>query len=160
VKKMVAMALGQTGSTVLPTRTSTWKRSRRTWSAAISDTTTNEMRVAGFIGASDVLSGRSQPNVSDVVIGQLPARTAAAFARRTIGLIRARRRPVRTITADNGTELTGSRLIERRTPEHGAAHPTGLHPHRPPAQPPAPQTPRLSHPGGVLSLLGSVALQS
>jgi IS30 family transposase len=112
---MVAMALGQTGSTVLPTRTSTWKRSRTTWSAAISDTTTNEMRVAGFIGASDVLPGRTQPNVSDVVIGQLPARTAAAFARHTIGLIRARRRPVRTITADNGTELTGFRLIERRT---------------------------------------------
>jgi IS30 family transposase len=50
-----------------------------------------------------------------VVIGQLPARTAAAFARRTIGLIRAQRRPVRTITADNGSELTGYRLIEQRT---------------------------------------------
>jgi IS30 family transposase len=50
-----------------------------------------------------------------VVIGQLPARTAAAFSRRTIGLIRAQHRSVRTITADNGSELTGYRLIEQRT---------------------------------------------
>jgi IS30 family transposase len=50
-----------------------------------------------------------------LVIGKLPVRTAAAFARRTIGLIRAQHRPVRTITADNGSELTGYRLIEQRT---------------------------------------------
>lgn len=50
-----------------------------------------------------------------VVIGKLPARTAAAFARRTIGLIRTQRRPVRTITADNGSEMTGYRAIEQRT---------------------------------------------
>ncbi len=50
-----------------------------------------------------------------VVIGQLPNRTADAFAQRATQLIRAQPRTVRTITADNGTELHGYRTIERRT---------------------------------------------
>jgi IS30 family transposase len=50
-----------------------------------------------------------------VAIGQLSARTAAAFAARSIQLIRRQPRRVRTITGDNGVELTGHRRIERRT---------------------------------------------
>ena len=50
-----------------------------------------------------------------VAIGQLPARTATAFAARTIHLIREQPRPVRTITGDTGVELTGHRGIERCT---------------------------------------------
>jgi IS30 family transposase len=125
-----------------------------------------------------------------VVIGQLPARTAAAFARRTIGLIRAQHRPVRTITADNGSALTGYRRIEQRTARFYFANPyhawergtnentNGLiREFLPKGQSmakltqrdctriarqlnrPPPQTPRLSHRGGLLWLLGIVALQ-
>jgi IS30 family transposase len=70
--------------------------------------------VLGGTGAACIVS-LVERKTGYVVIGKLPARTAAAFARRTIGLIRAQRRAVRTITADNGSELTGYRLIEQRT---------------------------------------------
>jgi IS30 family transposase len=50
-----------------------------------------------------------------VLIGKLRARTAAAFTARVVALVRQQRRPVRTITADNGTELTDYRTIEART---------------------------------------------
>jgi IS30 family transposase len=50
-----------------------------------------------------------------VAIGALAARTATAFANRTIALIATQARRVRTITADNGTEVTGHPRIERRT---------------------------------------------
>ncbi len=50
-----------------------------------------------------------------VAIGQLPARTATAFAARSIQLIRQQPRRVRTITGDNGVELTAHPRIERRT---------------------------------------------
>jgi len=49
-----------------------------------------------------------------VVIGQLRARTTAAVNRRATALIRARH-PVRTITADNGTEFHDYPAIERAT---------------------------------------------
>jgi IS30 family transposase len=48
-------------------------------------------------------------------LGKLTARTAAAFTRRAVQLIRRQPRPVRTITADNGAELSGWRQIEART---------------------------------------------
>jgi len=50
-----------------------------------------------------------------VVIGQLHARTTAAVNRRATALIRAQRHPVRTITADNGTEFHDYPAIERAT---------------------------------------------
>jgi IS30 family transposase len=50
-----------------------------------------------------------------VVLGKLEARTAAELNRRAIGLIRRQRRPVRTITADNGTEFHSYAAIERAT---------------------------------------------
>ena len=50
-----------------------------------------------------------------VVIGQLGARTTTAVNRRATELIRAQRHPVRTITADNGTEFHDYPAIERAT---------------------------------------------
>jgi len=50
-----------------------------------------------------------------VAIGAMAARNATAFADRTMALIARQRRRVRTITADNGTEVTGYRRIERLT---------------------------------------------
>jgi IS30 family transposase len=50
-----------------------------------------------------------------VVIGQLRARTTAAVNRRATALIQAQRHPVRTITADNGTEFHDYPAIERAT---------------------------------------------
>ena len=50
-----------------------------------------------------------------VLIGALRSRTAADFARRAIALLRAHKRAMRTITADNGTELVGYRRIEQLT---------------------------------------------
>ncbi|MGA8753532.1 IS30 family transposase, partial [Candidatus Deferrimicrobium sp.] len=50
-----------------------------------------------------------------LVLGKLATHTAAAFTERATRLIRAQPRPVRTVTADNGTELTGYRTIEQRT---------------------------------------------
>jgi IS30 family transposase len=50
-----------------------------------------------------------------VAIGQLAARTASAFTARATQLIRRQPRRVRTMTGDNGVELTGHRTIERRT---------------------------------------------
>ena len=47
-----------------------------------------------------------------VVIGKLVRHTAAAFADRAIHLLRHQPHPVRTITADNGTEMTGYRDLE------------------------------------------------
>ncbi len=50
-----------------------------------------------------------------VIIGQLRARTTAAVNRRATQLIRAQPHPVRTITADNGTEFHDYPVIERAT---------------------------------------------
>jgi len=50
-----------------------------------------------------------------LVLGKLPARTADAVTRRAIHLIRRERQPVRTITADNGTEFHEYPAIERAT---------------------------------------------
>jgi IS30 family transposase len=51
-----------------------------------------------------------------VLVGKLEARTTAEVNRRATRLIRAQHRPVRTITADNGTEFHGYAAIERATP--------------------------------------------
>jgi IS30 family transposase len=50
-----------------------------------------------------------------VVIGALRSGTAADLARRAITVIRAQQRKVRTITADNGSEMANHRRIERLT---------------------------------------------
>jgi IS30 family transposase len=50
-----------------------------------------------------------------LVLGKLTARTTAAVTRRAIQLIRRERQPVRTITADNGTEFHDYARIERET---------------------------------------------
>lgn len=80
-------------------------------------------RELGHWEVDTVLEGRSRACIVSLVerrtghvaIGKLSARTAAAFTARVIALIRRQRRPVRTITADNGTEPTGYREIEART---------------------------------------------
>ena len=50
-----------------------------------------------------------------VLLGQLQARTTEDVNRRATQLIRAQRHPVRTITADNGTEFHDYPAIERAT---------------------------------------------
>ena len=50
-----------------------------------------------------------------LVVGALRQRTTAEVTRRATQLIRAQRRPVRTITADNGTEFHDYPTIEART---------------------------------------------
>jgi IS30 family transposase len=50
-----------------------------------------------------------------LVLGKLSARTTAAVTQRTIQLIRRERQPVRTITADNGTEFHDYARIEAAT---------------------------------------------
>jgi IS30 family transposase len=50
-----------------------------------------------------------------LVLGKLSARTTAAVTRRAIQLIRQERQPVRTITADNGTEFHDYARIEAAT---------------------------------------------
>jgi len=50
-----------------------------------------------------------------VLIGKVRSKSAADVTRRAIALIRAHRRKMRTITADNGTEFAGHRRIERLT---------------------------------------------
>lgn len=50
-----------------------------------------------------------------VVLGKLRARTTAEVNRRATQLIRRQQRPVRTITADNGTEFHGYAAIEQKT---------------------------------------------
>ncbi len=50
-----------------------------------------------------------------VVLGKLRARTTAEVNRRATHLIRRQSRPVRTITADNGTEFHGYAAIEEKT---------------------------------------------
>jgi len=51
-----------------------------------------------------------------LALGQLPVRTTAEVNHRATQLIRAQPRPVRTITADNGTEFHGYAAIEAATP--------------------------------------------
>lgn len=50
-----------------------------------------------------------------LLLGVLQQRTTAELTRRTTQLVQAQRRPVRTITADNGTEFHDYRTIEART---------------------------------------------
>lgn len=50
-----------------------------------------------------------------VLIGKVRSRNAADVTRRAIALIRAHRRKMLTITADNGTEFAGHRRIEQLT---------------------------------------------
>jgi len=57
-----------------------------------------------------------------LVLGQLPARTAAACARRTSRLIRAQYRPVRTITADNALHPVSRPPTERAEANAFVAH--------------------------------------
>lgn len=66
-------------------------------------------------GSRDCLMSLVERKTGYVVIGKLPARTTAALNRRTIALIRDQPRPVRTITADNGTEFHRYPQIERAT---------------------------------------------
>lgn len=51
-----------------------------------------------------------------VVIGQLERRATAELNARLEALIQRERRPVRTITADNGTEFHSYKTVERRLP--------------------------------------------
>jgi IS30 family transposase len=73
---------------------------------------------------ADTVLGTGRPCVLSLVerktgfllLGKLEARTTAEVNRRAKRLIQAQRRPVRTITADNGTEFHGYAAIERVTP--------------------------------------------
>ena len=48
-----------------------------------------------------------------LVLGKPARATGTAFAARAIQVFRPQPRPVRTITADNGSEMTGFEAIER-----------------------------------------------
>ncbi|MCH7808708.1 MAG: IS30 family transposase [Planctomycetes bacterium] len=50
-----------------------------------------------------------------VMIGKLESRTVEATNRRAVALIKTTRRPVRTVTVDNGTEFHGYKTIEAAT---------------------------------------------
>lgn len=71
----------------------------------------------------DTVLGTDRPCVLTLVerktgyllLGQLSARTTAQVNRRTTRLIRAQPRPVRTITADNGTEFHQYTAVEKAT---------------------------------------------
>ena len=72
---------------------------------------------------TDTLLGTGRPCVLSMVerktgfllLGKLHSRTTAEVNRRTIRLIRTQPRPVRTITADNGTEFHQYTTVERAT---------------------------------------------
>ena len=72
---------------------------------------------------TDTVLGTDRPCVLSMVerktgfllLGQLLARTTAEVNRRMIQLIRTQPRPVRTITADNGTEFHQYTTVERAT---------------------------------------------
>lgn len=72
---------------------------------------------------ADTLLAKGKPCVVTLVdrksgflqLGKLGARTAEELTRRTIQLIQRQPRPVRTVTADNGTEFHGYAHIERAT---------------------------------------------
>ena len=66
-------------------------------------------------GSRDCILSLVERKTGYLLIGKLATRTAQAFAHRATRLLRAQRRPVHTVTADNGTEVTGYRTIERRT---------------------------------------------
>ena len=73
---------------------------------------------------TDTVLGPGRPCVLSLVerktgyllLGKLAARTTAEVNQRAIPLLRAQRQPVRTITADNGTEFHDYAAIERATP--------------------------------------------
>ena len=72
---------------------------------------------------ADTMLGDGKPCVVTLVerktgyvqLGKLNARTTQQLSRRTIQLIQRQPRPVRTVTADNGTEFHGYADIERTT---------------------------------------------
>ena len=72
---------------------------------------------------ADTVLGQGRPCVLTIVerktgylaLGKLRARTAAEVTRRAIHLIRKQPRPVRTVTADNGTEFHSYASVERAT---------------------------------------------
>ena len=82
---------------------------------------TNRSRVGHW--EADTMLGRGKPCVLTLVerktgylqIGKLNARTATELNRKAIQLIRRQRRPVRTVTADNGTEFHAYASIETET---------------------------------------------
>ena len=62
--------------------------------------------VAGATSREGILTVVERKTGSGL-IGKLAAHTAAAFTHRSIQLLRRQHRPVRTITADNGSEISG-----------------------------------------------------
>ena len=97
-----------TGKRPITTRPSAVATRRR-----IGDWEVDTMLGAGQAGAC-VLS-LVERKTGYLLLGQLVARTTAALNARAIALIRAQRRPVRTITADNGTEFHNYAAIEQAT---------------------------------------------
>ena len=85
------------------------------------DAADNRSRVGHW--EADTVLGDGKPYVVTLVerktgyvqIGKLNARTTEQLSRRTIQLIQRQPRPVRTVTADNGTEFHGYADIERVT---------------------------------------------
>jgi IS30 family transposase len=66
-------------------------------------------------GSPDCLLTMVERATGYTLIGKLADRTVEALNPRAIRLLQAQPRRVRTITADNGTEMTGYRVIEQRT---------------------------------------------
>jgi len=66
-------------------------------------------------GTRDCVLSLVERKTGYLLLGKLQARTTAEVNRRAIQLIRRQRRPVRTITADNGTEFHAFADIEKTT---------------------------------------------
>ncbi len=66
-------------------------------------------------GSQECILSLVERKTGYVLIGKLAVHTAQAFAERAIPLMRAQVHPVRTITADNGAEVSGYRAIQRAT---------------------------------------------
>ena len=66
-------------------------------------------------GTRDCVLSLVERKTGFLVLGKLQARTTAEVNRRAIQLIHRQQRPVRTITADNGTEFHGFADIEKKT---------------------------------------------
>ncbi len=66
-------------------------------------------------GSRDCVLSLVERKTGYLLLGKLRARTTAEVNQRATQLIRHQQRPVRTITADNGTEFHGFAAIEKKT---------------------------------------------
>jgi IS30 family transposase len=86
---------------------------RRWWSRVASRWGIGEIDTLHVEGRGACALTAVERKTSYVVLGKLARATGAAFAARAIAVFQRQPRPVRTITADNGSEMTGCELVEK-----------------------------------------------